>query len=359
MKRFIFYFALIVGFFSSCQPSIDEILKENDYAKSFDHVWQTLDANYPYFDYTTLDMDKKYNEYIRRAEEVSDAKELGRLLDDFLKEFSDPNILVDYPEQTWSIAYNIPTKDFPAYNLFANDLYVGGEMQDELENGTCTRIGPTLVKWVYRTTSNGGQNLYPLILCTNQTYIHDTIQQQILATLPLLANTPIEGIVLDLRCMRFLDVDFIEKFVPYFYEPGTHHLYEYSHNSSTDKQTYTIEGNGLLANTTIAIIVNESTTGEFSWLARVLQARENIAIVGRAEGGPGCLHTQSAGCNGVKVNYPSARIEKDGQTFYDPLGPEIWVDWVGNDDPVTGNRGYPDNIDYCLVAALDFIDSYK
>ena len=104
MKRFIFYFALIVGFFSSCQPSIDEILKENDYAKSFDHVWQTLDANYPYFDYTTLDMDKKYNEYIRRAEEVSDAKELGRLLDDFLKEFSDPNILVDYPEQTWSIA---------------------------------------------------------------------------------------------------------------------------------------------------------------------------------------------------------------------------------------------------------------
>jgi hypothetical protein len=359
MKRSIFYFALIVGFFSSCQPSIDEILKENDYAKSFDHVWQTLDANYPYFDYTTLDMDKKYNEYIRRAEEVSDAKELGRLLDDFLKEFSDPNILVDYPEQTWSIAYNIPTKDFPAYNLFANDLYVGGEMQDELENGTCTRIGPTLVKWVYRTTSNGGENLYPLILCTNQTYIHDTIQQQILATLPLLANTPIEGIVLDFRCMRFLDVDFIEKFVPYFYEPGTHHLYEYSNNSSTDKQTYTIEGNGLLANTTIAIIVNESTTGEFSWLARVLQARENIAIVGRAEGGPGCLYTQSAGCNGVKVNYPSARIEKDGQTFYDPLVPEIWVDWVGNDDPVTGNRGYPDNIDYCLVAALDFIDSYK
>ena len=74
MKQSIFYFALLLGFFSSCQPSIDDILKNNDYAKSFDHVWQTLDANYPYFDYTTLDMDKKYKEYIRRTEEVSDAK---------------------------------------------------------------------------------------------------------------------------------------------------------------------------------------------------------------------------------------------------------------------------------------------
>ena len=359
MKRSIFYFALIVGFFSSCQPSIDDILKDNDYAKSFDHVWQTLDANYPYFDYTTLDMDKKYKEYIRRTEEVSDAKELAWLLDDFLEEFRDLNVLVYYPELGGSSTYTMLTRltrDFPAYNLFANDLYVGGEIQDEFENGTLIHVGPMYLKKVYR---NGGQNIYPLIICTNQTYIHDTIQQQILATLPLLANTPIEGIVLDFRRMQYLDVDFIEKFVPYFYEPGTHHLYEYSNNSSIGEQTYTIEGNGLLANTAIAIIVNESTAGEFSWLARVLQARENIAIVGRAEGGPGCLHTQSAGCNGVKVNYPSARIEKDGQTFYDPLVPEIWVDWVGNDDPVTGNRGYPDNIDYCLVAALDFIDSYK
>ena len=355
MKRSIFYFALIVGFFSSCQPSIDDILKDNDYAKSFDHVWQTLDANYPYFDYTTLDMDKKYKEYIRRTEEVSDAKEMGRLLDDFLKEFRDLNVFVYYPE-LGSITYDILTRDFPAYNLFANDLYIGETFQDDVKNGTLIQVGPMYLKKVYR---NGGQNIYPLIFCTNQTYIHDTIQQQILATLPLLANTPIEGIVLDFRRMRSLDVDFIEKFVPYFYEPGTHHLYEYSNDSSTGEQTYTIEGNGLLANTAIAIIVNESTTGECSWLARVLQARENIAIVGRAEGGPGCLHTQSAGCNGVKVIYPSARIEKDGQTFYDPLVPEILVEWEGNDDPITGNRGYPDNIDYCLVAALDFIDSYN
>lgn len=354
MKRSIFYFALIVGLFSSCQPSTDDILKDNDYAKSFDHVWQTLDANYPYFDYVKLDMDKKYQEYIHRTEEVRDAKGLGTLLDDFLKEFDDPNVLVDYPEQAWSIAYNIPTKDYPANNLFANDMYIGGTMQDELEKGTCKCIGPMLFKIVSR---NSGRNIYPLIVYTSHTYIHDTIQQQILATLPQYINTLTKGLVLDLRTNRFSSVDFVEKILPYFYESGTHQLYAYSSNSSTNAQTYTVVGNGVLAKIPIAILVNESTTGECSWLARVLQSRENVAIVGRADGGPGCLHTQSEGCNGVRVAYPSARIEKDEQTFYDPLVPEILVDWEGNDDPITGNRGYSDNIDYCLVAAMDFIDS--
>ena len=43
--------ALLLGLLSACQPSVEDILKENDYAKSFDYVWNTLDANYPYFDY--------------------------------------------------------------------------------------------------------------------------------------------------------------------------------------------------------------------------------------------------------------------------------------------------------------------
>lgn len=356
MRRFILFFALVIGLFCSCRPRPEVILPESEYPECFDHVWKTLDANYPYFDYVTLDMDKAREKYMQLAEEVRHPRIFGDLLFAFLKELDDPNTHVRFPEQAHSYAYNIPTKDYPAINLFANDLYIGGTMQDELEKGTCMRIASVLFKIVYR---NSGSNVYPLIVWTSRDHIHDTIQQQILATLPQCMNTLTKGMVLDLRTNRSSSVDFAEKFVPYFYEPGTHHLYEYSNNSSTDKQTYTIEGNGLLANTPIAIIVNESTTGECSWLARVLQSRENVAIVGRADGGPGCLHTQSEDYKGVSVKYPSARIEKDGQTFYDPLVPEILVEWEGNDDPITGNRGYPDNIDYCLVAALDFIDSYN
>lgn len=357
--------ALLLGLLSACQPSVEDILKENDYAKSFDYVWNTLDANYPYFDYVTIDMDKKsesYENYIRRTEKITDTHEFRKLLHDFTEEFNDPNIILNYSSQGISCLNLITSKDYRASNLCATDKYIGGQYEEELNNGECAIEGPFLFKWVYREMTNGSRNIYPLIVCfpsgeIRPDSIADNILQKLTYYSSLIQYYPsTKGIVLDLRCCYCFDSDFIQKLAPYMFEKGKHELYP---SPASSNVPYTIEGNGLLANIPIAVIVNEGTIGESSWLARVLQPRENIAIVGRANAGPGCIRVTSEEKNGISVTYPSARIERDGTTFYDPLVPEILVDWAGGDATVLGVQGeYSDNLDYCLSAALDFIDSY-
>lgn len=350
MKRILF-FAVVVGLFASCVPDPEF----NDYTKEFDYVWQTLDANYLYFDYVTLDMDKAYKDYMRRAKEVKSQYFFGEMIQDFLVELGDPNLDVNYPGQAQAFAYRIPTNDYPARNLFSNDLYIGGTFSDEIAAGECINIGPMLFKQVYRTTE---RKLYPLIVCMSYLRVSENIEQQSRQALSSLSVFPYEGFVLDLRCNRGIDAEFMQKLLPYFYEEGTHQLYAFRSTSSSDEETYTIEGNGMFANIPIAVLVNESTTGEASWFARVLKSRSNVAVVGRANAGPGCLSAVSEEYEGVSVEYPSTRIE----TFYNPLVPEIFVDWAGSNDEkdlLLFGGNYPDKIDYCLVAALDFIDSYN
>lgn len=348
MKNRIFFFALLVGLFASCGEKNPPELK--NYSEEFDYVWHVLDANYPYFDYVTLDMDSAYRKYMRIAKKVTHPYNFGILMSAFSLEFGDPNVDIRFPDKAQGTPYRLSTKDYPAINLFPNELYIGGQINEESASGECTNIGPMLFKQVYRPTDLG-RKTYPLIVCSGANRVSEIAKQQLFQALSSLSTSSVEGLVLDLRCNRNIDTEFIQKLLPYFYEAGSHQLYEYRSNTSTADETYAIEGNGVLANMPIAVIVNESTIGECSWFARILKPRSNVAIIGRANAGPGCLRTLSDEYEGVAVKYPSARIE----TFYDPLVPEVFVEWEGSDDTVLASKGY--TIDYCLAAALDFIDA--
>jgi hypothetical protein len=366
MKRILF-FAVVVGLFASCEPRINDILEESRYAQGFDFIWQTLDANYPYFDYRTLNMNKEYKRYIRAIADEETEEGYHNALLSFLCTFGDPNIGINYRSRdfkyVFTFPYDIPVKDYAAYNLYTNDIYAGVLFEDDPISPE-TFMDDIHVKFVQRKLSDGRLKNYPLLICgvgASSVNQHQSESEKMMAimTSAMMMEYIKGGVVLDFRCSSSFNSVFAQKIVPYLFESGQHELY--TSILSGKELSYTIGGNGMYAQVPIAIIVNEATGGECSWLARILKDRPNVAIIGRANAGPGCISTVAEG-NGVRLLYPDFRMEKDGVSFYEPLEPELLVDWAGSNDEEDikmfgGN--YPDKIDYCLVAALDFIDSFN
>lgn len=351
MKRILFSLTIVLLLASCTQPEVPTITHENEYAQCFADMWDILDAYHSYLEELGINRNDIYKRYLSAAAEVATPTQFTKLMNAFVQEIGDPNIIIDYNHQF--IQCPTKVKDYPAFNLVSGDLYTGNLWS---EDGAYTY--PFYTKSVSRTHANDSRSNYQLLLFGDYTWKSPTQAQKdsLYTYLSSLSDRATDGLILDLRGSYYIDFTSIRDILPYFYEKGTHTICEYQTSPTAETETCTIEGNGILANLPISIIVNERTMGEWALFARILQDRDNVAIISRSNGGAGCMHGRFGFPLGVELCCPMYRTFVSQTACYSPFKPEVFVEWEGTESE-HGNLGYTDNIDYCIAAALDFIDS--
>ena len=356
MKQILFSLTILL-LLSSCTrlpgTEVPSITYESEYTQCFAEIRDRIDYYHPYLEELGIDKNDIYQRYLSASKEVDNSTQFTSILYAFVQELGDANIIIHYNNKF--IQCPTKVKDYPAFNLTSGELYTGNLWS---EDGTYTY--PFYIKSVSRTHSKDSCSNYQLLLSDAYTWECFTkAQEESLHTyLSSLSDRAIAGLVLDLRGAYYIDFRFIRNILSYFYETGTHTIYEYQASPTVEIETCTVEGNGILANLPISIIVNERTIGEWALFARILKDRDNVAIISRSNGGVGCLHGRFGfSLLGVELCCPMLRTFVSQVACYSPLKPEVLVDWEGTESEY-GNLGYTDNIDYCLAAALDFIDSF-
>lgn len=339
---------------SDLPDDVDVILEKNRYARQFDEIWQALNSEYILFDETNVDFAELRIAYIKKMSKVYKDKQFVRVLQDFCEELGEQDIRFQLgSNHSFYAARPAATNDIIAKKsgLSHYSRYYRSQQEEYVINGPCSFN--TLVR--IDGTSSG--KFYGMMLI-NEYFQECPISLD--ASLQTFAQSGLCGIVLDIRGQSFFS--FIQDLLPYFYEQGKHtvcknaqRLIPNNRYSFTPYINYNIKGNGILSGLPIAIIVNEATGGELSWLAHILSERSNVAIISRAYGGRGSLRKwQYYNDNKDMVTYPGIRSTTKHSVCYEPLQPDFLVNWEGN-----GQYGNESDEDMCLITALDFIDMYN
>lgn len=346
--------ALLCCACSNLPSDVDAILEQNRYARQFDEIWQALNSEYIFFDEANVDFDELRITYIKKIGKVYKDKQFMRVLQDFCEELGEQDIRFQLgSDYSFYAARPATTNDMIAKRsgLSYYSRYYRSQQEEYVTSGPCAFN--TLV----RIEETGSDKPYGLMLVSENYRDFPTTLDTDLRTF---AQSGLCGVVLDIRGQSFFS--FVQDFLPYFYERGKHtvcknaqRLLPNSHSSFTPYINYSIEGDGVLSGLPIAIIVNEATGGELSWMAHILSERSNVAIISRTYGGRGSIRKwQYYNDDKDAVTYPGIRSTTKHGVCYEPLQPDFLVDWAGN-----GQYGTDSDEDMCLVTALDFIDMYN
>lgn len=339
---------------SDLPDDVDVILEKNRYARQFDEIWQALNSEYIFFEEANVDFDELRVTYIKKMSKVYKDKQFVRVLQDFCEELGEQDIRFQLgSNHSFYAARPAATNDIIAKR---SGLSYYSRYYRSLQEEYVTKR-PCSFNTLIRIDGNGSGKPYGLMLV--EEYVYE-LSASLDTCLREFASSDLCGVVLDIRGQSYFPS--AQDFLPYFYERGKHtvcknaqRLLPNSHSSFTPYVNYNIEGNGVLTRLPIAIIVNEATGGELSWMAHILSERSNVAIISRAYGGRGSHHKwQYYNDNKDVVTYPGFRSTTKHGVCYEPLQPDFRVNWEGN-----GQDGNEYDEDMCLVTALDFIDMYN
>ena len=356
VQRYAFLW-LLVAFFAACTNEVElpdeakEVLARSEYAQRFDKLWKVLDKNYVLFDYMDVDFDQLRTEYILRMDSVATDSAFVAIVRDFCSTFHEKDISFSI-DRAW-YETNVITENNQAY--WAGETgYLPGYGASGNKN---KYIGPLGMNTVQRYGEESGTRSYALFLACEYktTELPEDFDRQINEIL----ETPVRGIVLDMRSAMTCSA--VWEFLSYFYAKGETCSYKYRSRSSIRKNRsdYTawgsesIQGYGMLADYPVAIIVDSLTCGQYAWMAHMLAERENVALVGTTELNGATWGRRTTYCNEDQLIYPYFQIKTKSQNLEDPMALDIVVDWNGE----CNEHGYYE--DKCLVAALDYIDSYN
>ena len=348
---------LLVALFAACTNEVElpdeakEVLARSEYAQRFNSIWKILNENYVLLDGWDGDFDQIRVDYILKMDSVATDSAFVARMYDFFNVLHEKNIY--FSVRRYSYVTNKVCKVnqaqeageygcHPGYCASGNDNKYGG---------------PFVMNMVLRYDEDSVSRSYALFLADEYTYteLPENFDEQ----MDEILEAPVQGIVLDMRSVMTCAV--AEKLLSYFYASGSVCSYEYCSRSTkqTKHSDYTlwaskyIRGNGRLADYPVAIIVDSLTHCEYAWLAHILAERDNVVLVGTSELNGATWRQSATYYDEDRLDYPYLLIRTKHQKLEDPMALNIVVDWEGY-------NGYsPLKEDKCLVAALDYIDSYN
>jgi hypothetical protein len=316
--------AMLIGF-SSCEKAFIKEEPEPSNAQVFDHLWETVDQKYSFFEDKNIDWDQARLTYRQQAIRARNSIELFNALADLLFVLEDGHVnlsggidlsrnwnwYLDYPPNyNWDIIernYLTPSEDY--------------QISGPLHNTVIDSVG-----YIHYESFSSGIS----------TSLLDYIIYKMLTKDALSIDGQVAGLIIDVRNNGGGSVDnaftLANRFAPkeqikvadWYYKAGP------EHNNFTKPESKYIKYNGselYQFNKPIVILTNRSCYSATNMFASIMAMLPNVTLIGDKTGGGGGLPINNELPNGWRYRFSATRtIDPTGYNIEFGISPDIKID---------------------------------
>lgn len=286
-------------------------------------MFNIMDTSYVYADMSDTQMKELRQKYMKKINKSSSSEDFVEIVQNIFNEVKDP-LLSMYTGKK-SIRYEMPRPGDVQSMLYARTF-------DTYAVKDCKEIDAFFVHHICKTNAAGEEEGNYILISFSNAY-EKVPKQRVDSLIYAMKEENPSGYIIDLRSSgNIVGFEGFVDFFSYFY-PLKGGLYYLKSLHSVDEMSF-IGKNTIGENTSVYIIVNEGTVGLYNIAAYVLSSLPNVKIVSRSQsGGYGaiCRTICLSQISNVYFTYPVIDVgNKEAESFYYPLRPDINVDWEGN-----------------------------